>query len=117
MDTKDSVDQIATGLGTTYDPNLAMVKLRVNNCNLQPSNEVDLNAGGVTIQAPPQMSDWAVAMNLSVPGNHTTRVVARLKDSTSAVPQDPTTEPVIASVNLVVRAGAITLAPFITPTP
>lgn len=117
METLDTVNQIASDLGTTYDPTLAVVELRVNNCNLQPSNEIDLTAGGVAIAPSPEMSGLDVAMNLPIPANHTTRLVARLKQPPTAVPQDPTNEPMIASVNLVVRARAITVAPFITPTP
>jgi hypothetical protein len=121
MDTVAEVNQIATDIGATppaiYDPTLALVKLRVGNCNLQRSTGVDLtwDDPGQAIVDLLFGSEWdAVAMNLPVPPNETTRVVAR---KAAAVSQDAGPEPVIASVNLVVRAGAVTLAPFITPTP
>ena len=108
-------------LMTTYDPSLAVVKLRVSNCNLQSSDGVEVfwdNAQGATISSFNHQNEWnVVAMNLPIPANETTRVVARLKDPNPAAPQDAGTGPFIASVNLVVRPGAVTLAPFVTPTP
>jgi hypothetical protein len=97
----------------TYDPALAVVKIRVSNCNLQSSPGIDLTwtDQGAAAIAPIDVNEW-VAMNLPVTSNSTTRVVARRTD-----PQDAGTGPFIASVNLVVRPGAITLALFVTPTP
>jgi hypothetical protein len=122
METLGELATIASNIPflTTYDPNLAVVKLRVSNCNLQSSAGVEVfwdNTQGATIGAFDQ-SEWnIVAMNLPIPANDATRVVARLMDSNPAVPQDAGTGPLIASVNLVVRPGAVTLAPFVTPTP
>ena len=101
---------------TTYDPTLAMVKLRMSNCNLQSSSGVDLawtDQGTATIE-PLGPNEW-IAINLPVPSNGTTRVVARRTSSSTS--QDAGTGPLAASINLIVRAGAITLAPFVTPTP
>jgi len=100
----------------TYDPTLAVVKLRVSNCNLQSSPGIDLTwtDRGAAAIVPVDMNEW-LAMNLPVPSNGTTRVVARRIDPTAS--QDAGTGPFIASINLVVRPGAITLAPFVSPTP
>ena len=101
----------------TYDPTLALVKkLRVSDCNLEASPGIELtwtDLGTATI-ASVDINEW-VALNLPVPSNGRTRVVARLTSPTMS--QDAGTGPLIASVNLVVRPGAITLAPFVTPTP
>jgi hypothetical protein len=118
MDTLADVATIAanTAPPATYDPTLAVVKLRVSNCNLQSSPGIDLtwaDPGAATI-APGEMNEW-VALNLPVPANGTTRVVARRADPTAS--QDAGTAAFIASVSLIVRPGAITLAPFVAPTP
>ena len=104
----------------TYNPTLALVKLRVSDCNLRASPGIDLtwtdpsaDQGTATI-ASVDINEW-VAMNLPVPSNGTTRVVARRTAPTTS--QDAGPGPLIASVNLVVRSGAITLALFVTPTP
>lgn len=121
MDTQDDITAIASNdLATSYDPSRAAAKLRVSNCNLQSSAGIDVtwsDSQGAT-SGSFDASEWnAVAVNLPVPANLTTRVVARLKDPNPATSQDGGTGPFIASVNLVVRPGAITLAPFVTPTP
>jgi hypothetical protein len=122
METLGELATIASNIPfvTTYDPSLAVAKIRVSNCNLQSSAGVEVfwdNLQGATIGSF-DLSEWnVVAMNLPIPANDTTRVVARLKDPNPAAPQDAGTGPFIASVNLVVRPGAVTLAPFVTPTP
>ncbi len=123
METPADVDQIARNLNTTpatiYNPSLAVVKVRVGNCNLQRSAGIDLTwagQGGATI-VPLDNSQWdAIAMNMPIPTNETIRVVARKSTSTSTSP-NTSTEPLVASVNLIVRPAAVTLAPFVTPTP
>jgi hypothetical protein len=121
MDELDNVYQIAADLDTTYDPALAVVKLRVNDCNLQPNSGVELtweDAVGASIDASFDRSGWdAVAVNLPVPATRTTRVVARRTEPDLMMSSAAELEPLVASANLVVRAGAITLAPFVTPTP
>jgi hypothetical protein len=121
MDELENVYQIAGDLDTTYDPTLAVVKLRVNDCNLQPSSGVELtweDALGATIDASFDRGGWdAIAVNLPVPATRTTRVVARRTDPDRAMSSTEELESFVASANLVVRAGAITLAPFVTPTP
>jgi hypothetical protein len=121
MDTPADLAAIANlPLMTTYDPSLAVVKLRVSNCNLQLSPGVEVswdNPQGATIGSFDLLEWTVVAMNLPVPGNETTRVVARLMDPNPAALQDAGTGPFIASVDIVVRAGAVTLAPFVVPTP
>jgi hypothetical protein len=118
MDQRIEADRIAADLGASYDPSLALVKLSVSNCNLRPDTGIQLawdNPGGAAIAPSFNLSEWdAIAVNLPVPPNRTIRVVAR---KTPAESQDGGTAPVIATANLVVRAGAITLAPFVTPTP
>jgi hypothetical protein len=122
MEARQDVEQIAQDLKTApvtiYDSNLALMKLRVSDCNLQRSSGIELTwagQGNATIVPLGNTSDWnAVVMNLPVPANQTIRVVARKAPPTSV---DGATPQVVASINLVVRGGAITLAPFVTPTP
>jgi hypothetical protein len=138
MDTRESVDQIARDIATllntntTYDPNLAFVKLQVSNCNLRPAPGIDLgwaDQGGAVIASAPGGSDM-YTVNLPVPdvrrtgdaassAGGLTRVVARLKEPDPVKPMslDAETHRIIAVANMVVRPGAITLAPFVTPTP
>lgn len=118
MDKLVDVVAIASNIAppATYDPTLALVKLRVSDCNLQASPGIDLtwtDQGTATI-ASDDINQW-VALNLPVPSNGTTRVVARRTAPTTSADAGP--GPLIASVNLVVRPGAITLALFVTPTP
>ena len=115
MDQRMDADRIAADLGASYDPTLALVKLSVSDCNLRPGTGIELewdHPGAATIVP---FGEWnALAVNLPVPPNRMIRVVAR---RTPAVSQDGGTAPIIATANLVVRAGAVTLAPFVTPTP
>ena len=118
MDTREEIDTIAsTALMTSRDSSLGVVKLRISDCNLQASTGIDVtwdDPQGATIGLF-DMSEWnVVAVNLPIPANETTRVVARRAPGTL---QNAGTGSFIASVNLVVRKGAITLAPFVTPTP
>jgi len=111
MDQPDDIREI--DLGVTYEPTLAVAKLRVSDCNLQPSTGISLDWAdrGEAVIETYQGRDWdAFAMNLPVPANGITRVTARL-------PPAPETGPLIAVAYLVVRKGTITLAPFVTPTP
>lgn len=112
MDQRDSVEQIASDIGTSHDPELALVKVRVNDCNLEPSPGITLDwadAGAATLSPLSSSSSWsAIAVNLPIPPNLMTRLVARLETPSA---------PVVAVANLVVRKNTVTLAPFVTPTP
>jgi hypothetical protein len=112
IDQRESIDRLAADIGTTYDPELALVKVRVNDCNLESSAGTMLDwgdAGAATISSLSAGNSWdAIAVNIPVPANLTTRLVARL-----ATPEAP----VVAVANLVVRRNTVTLAPFMTPTP
>jgi hypothetical protein len=111
MDTLESVQQLAIDSQTTYDPSLAIVKLTINDCNLRPSRAIDLSwadQGAAAIHQTDRTGWSAIAVNLPVSKTRTTRLVARLKEPAPAI---------IAAANLVVRENAVTLAPFVTPTP
>lgn len=99
-------EAIAEQHQTSFDPDLAMVKLRVQDCNLQPTNDVAVSISDAESQ---DEEGWnLVAVNVPVPENLKLRVVAR---------RDDPSEPVIAVTYLVVRPGAVTLALFVPPTP
>lgn len=90
---------------TSFDPDLAVVKLRVQDCNLQRTNDVVVSVSDAESR---DEGDWnLVAVNVPVPENLKLQVVAR---------RDDPSEPVIAVTYLVVRPGAVTLAPFVPPT-
>jgi hypothetical protein len=121
MERRKDVDGVAANpdFNTAYDPSLAVVKLRIGDCHLRQGTGIDLSwAGpaGAVIVPLFNMTKWdAIAINLPIPETRMVRVVARLKNPATAASSDA--EPIIASANMVVRPGAITLAPFVTPTP
>jgi hypothetical protein len=121
MDQQPGLDRLAQGFQTSYDPNLAVVKLRIGDCNLRPSTLIDLawaDPGQATIQESFDENEWdEIAVNVPVPSTRSTRVVAHLRDASMAASLDVEAEPIVAVVNLLVREGAVTLAPFVAPTP
>jgi hypothetical protein len=94
----------------------------VYDCNLRQGSDIELTEQQGAVFSPYDgpfgMKAWnGVAVNLPIPVNFTTRVVARLKQPPNAMPHDAETPPIVAQVNMVVRPGATTLALFVTPTP
>lgn len=128
MDTRESVDQIADQIGTRYDPALALVKLTVFDCNLRPSVDIDLDWSNRGMAVDGQSESNLYTVNLPVVDSRATgdaaaaaagltRLVARLKAPAGAANDAAVSPPIVAVVNAVVRSGAITLAPFVTPSP
>jgi hypothetical protein len=121
MDQQPGLDRLAEGFQTSYDPNLAVVKLRIGDCNLRPSTRIDLawaDPGQATIQESFDKNEWdEIAVNVPVPSTRSTRVVAHLRAAAMPGSLDVQVEPIVAVVNLIVREGAVTLAPFVAPTP
>lgn len=113
LDSAERVEErgqaIAKQHQTSLDPDLAMVKLRVMDCNLRPTEKEDVVLSVSDAESVDE-DDWSlVAVNVPVPKNLTLHVVARRDD-----PSEPA---IIAAPYLVVRPGTVTLAPFIAPTP
>lgn len=99
-------EAIAEQHQTSFDPDLATVKLGVQDCNLQPTNDVVVSVSDAESQ---DEEGWnLVAVNVPIPENLILRVAAR---------RDDPSEPVVAVAYLMVRPSTVTLAPFVAPTP
>jgi len=123
MDQRADIDAVGAAVGISYDPERAVAKVEVRDCWLRPTADVALtwtdsdDRTAVHTSATPD--PWnAVAVNLPV-----TLIQAGITDS-GATPASSrvtalqkSTMQFVAHTNLVVRAGAVTLAPFLVPTP